>query len=141
MSVRQISPVPHKVIGVAVIWNQQGEILIDRRLPYGKMAGLWEFPGGKVEPGETIAACIQREIQEELGIKVDVGEHLITVDHTYTDLQVTLTVHYCQHREGIPQPIECEQLRWVKPEELNNFTFPEANIEIIAAIQQRESGR
>lgn len=130
--------IPHKIIGVAVIWNDQKEILIDRRLPGGKMGGLWEFPGGKVEPGETIPDCIQREIKEELGIKVEVGEHLITIDHTYTDFRVTLAVHYCRHVEGVPQPIECEQVCWVKPAELNDFTFPDANQQIIQAILERE---
>ncbi|MHC5826590.1 MAG: NUDIX domain-containing protein, partial [Nostoc sp.] len=71
---------PHKIIGVAVIWNDQKQILIDRRRPEGMMGGLWEFPGGKIEPGETISECIQREISEELGIVIEVGEHLITID-------------------------------------------------------------
>lgn len=139
MSTTQNKPVPHKIIGVAVIWNDQRDILIDRRLTGGTMGGLWEFPGGKLEPGETIEACIQREIQEELGIKVDVGEHLITIDHTYTDIRVTLTVHYCYHSAGIPQAIECEQVQWVKLAELDNFTFPAANTQIITAIKQREA--
>jgi 8-oxo-dGTP diphosphatase len=69
---------PHKIIGVAVIWNDQEQILIDRRRPQGAMGGLWEFPGGKIELGETIQECIQREIAEELGIVIEVGEHLIT---------------------------------------------------------------
>ncbi|MGM3305893.1 8-oxo-dGTP diphosphatase MutT [Anabaena sp. WFMT] len=130
------SPVPHKIIGVAVIWNDQKQILIDRRLPQGTMGGLWEFPGGKIEHGETIQECIKREIYEELGIEIMVGEHLITINHTYTHLQVTLTVHHCQHLQGIPQAIECAEIRWVNLNELDQFTFPEANIEIIAALQK-----
>jgi 8-oxo-dGTP pyrophosphatase MutT (NUDIX family) len=66
-------PLPHKHIGVAVIWNDQDEILIDRRKQEGLLGGLWEFPGGKIEPEETVEACIRREIQEELGIQVEVG--------------------------------------------------------------------
>ena len=76
--------VPHKIIGVAVIWNDKEEILIDRRRSGGIMGGLWEFPGGKVEPSETVEDCIKREIYEELGIEIEVGKHLITIDHTYT---------------------------------------------------------
>lgn len=78
------APIPRKQIGVAVIWNDRGQILIDRRRQEGLLGGLWEFPGGKLEPGETVEACIQREIREELGIEIEVGEHLITIEHTYT---------------------------------------------------------
>ncbi len=127
---------PHKIIGVAVIWNDQEQILIDRRRPEGVMGGLWEFPGGKVEPGETIKECIQREIYEELGIVIEVGEHLITIDHTYTDLRVTLTVHHCRHVTGVPQLLECDEIRWVDLEELEQFAFPKANFQIIAALKQ-----
>jgi 8-oxo-dGTP diphosphatase len=134
------SPIPHKFIGVAVIWNDQGKILIDRRRLEGLMGGLWEFPGGKIEPGETVEQCIQREIQEELGIGIEVGEHLITIDHTYTQLRVTLTVHHCRHITGIPQPIECDEIRWITLDEIDHFTFPKANSQIIAALMKREQG-
>lgn len=131
------SPVSHKSIGVAVIWNDQGQILIDRRPESGLLGGLWEFPGGKVEPGETIAACIQREIQEELAIEIAVGDHLITVDHTYTHFRVTLHVHHCRYLRGEPQPIGCEAIRWVTLPEIEQFPFPKANLQIIAALQQQ----
>jgi 8-oxo-dGTP diphosphatase len=131
-------PVPHKIIGVAVIWNDQKQILIDRRRKEGAMGGLWEFPGGKIEPGETVPECIQREIQEELGIGIEVGEHLITIDHTYTQLRVTLTVHHCRHLTGTPQPLECDEIRWVSLDELDLFTFPQANSQIIAALREWE---
>jgi 8-oxo-dGTP diphosphatase len=126
---------PHKIIGVAVIWNEHQQILIDRRRPEGAMGGLWEFPGGKVESGETVEECIKREIYEELGIFVAVGEHLITIDHTYTHLRVTLTVHHCRLLSGIPQPLECDEVLWVSLDELEQFTFPQANTQIIAALK------
>jgi len=131
-----ISPLPHKIIGVAVISNEQGQILIDRRRPEGAMGGLWEFPGGKIEKGETVEECIKREINEELGILIEVGKHLITIDHTYTHLRVTLTVHHCRHLTGVPQPLECDEIRWVSLDELNQFAFPQANIQIIAALRE-----
>lgn len=127
---------PHKIIGVAVIGNDLGEILIDRRRHEGVMGGLWEFPGGKVELGETIEECIKREIYEELGIEIEVGKHLLTINHTYTHLQVTLTVHSCHHLRGVPQPIECDEVRWVSLDEIEQFTFPEANTQIIAALKK-----
>ncbi|MBH8564276.1 8-oxo-dGTP diphosphatase MutT [Nostoc sp. CENA67] len=136
---------PHKIIGVAVIWNDQGQILIDRRRLEGVMGGLWEFPGGKIEPGETVQECIQREIYEELGIEIEVREHLITIDHTYTHLRVTLTVHQCRLIAGIPQPLECDEVRWVNLDELEQFAFPQANSQIIEALkdmgEMREMGR
>lgn len=128
-------PLPHKIIGVAVIWNDRGQILIDRRRPEGLMGGLWEFPGGKVEPGETIEACIKREILEELGIAIEVGDHLITIHHTYSLFHVTLNVYHSRHKSGEPQPIECDEIRWVTVDELDRYEFPSANIHIINALR------
>lgn len=130
------TPIPRKQIGVAVIWNEQGQILIDRRRQDGLLGGLWEFPGGKLEPGETVEDCIRREILEELGIEIEVGEHLITIEHTYTHFHVTLNVHHCRHLSGEPQPIECDEVRWVDLQELEQFPFPKANVTIIEALHQ-----
>ncbi len=133
------APVPHKQIGVAVIWNDRGQILIDRRKPDGLLGGLWEFPGGKVEGEETIAACIQREIREELGIEIAVGDRLVVVDHTYSHFRVTLNVHHCQYLSGEPQAIECDEIRWVTLAELDQFPFPKANLQIIEALRQGDA--
>ena len=129
------APLPHKLIGVAVVWNEQGQILIDRRPQKGLLGGLWEFPGGKIEPGETVGACIRRELQEELAIEVEVGDRLMTIDHTYTHFKVTLNVFHCRHTGGEPQPIECDEIRWVKVSELEQFPFPKANSQIIDALK------
>lgn len=133
------APLPHKIIGVAVIWNDQGQILIDRRRQEGLLGGLWEFPGGKLEPQETIEACIQREIREELGIEIEVGDRLIVVDHTYSHFRVSLNVHHCRHLTGEPQPIECDEVRWVSLAEIDQFPFPKANEQIIAALRESQS--
>ena len=130
------APIPRKMIGVAVIWNDAGQILIDRRKPNGLLGGLWEFPGGKVELGETIPACIQREIQEELGIEIEVGDRLIIIDHTYSHFHVTLNVHHCKHLSGEPQAIECDEIRWVELADLDSYPFPKANLQIIEALRQ-----
>lgn len=131
-------PIPHKLIGVAVIWNEQGQILIDKRPQSGLLGGLWEFPGGKLEPNETLAQCVVREIQEELGIEIEVLEHFMTLDHAYTHFKVTLSVHHCRHVSGEPQPIECDEVKWVTLDELDQYPFPTANQKIIAAL--RENG-
>jgi A/G-specific adenine glycosylase len=130
------APLPHKHIGVAVIWNDQDQLLIDRRKQEGLLGGLWEFPGGKIEPDETVEGCIRREIQEELGIQVEVGDQLTTVTHTYSHFKVTLNVHHCTHVSGEPQPIECDEIRWVTMDEIEQFPFPKANIHIIEALKQ-----
>ncbi|MBD2328148.1 A/G-specific adenine glycosylase [Alkalinema sp. FACHB-956] len=130
------APLPHKIIGVAVIWDDQGNILIDRRKQEGLLGGLWEFPGGKVEPNESIQDCIQREIREELGIEIAVGEELITVDHAYTHFKVTLHVHHCRHVSGEPQTIECDEVNWVTLETIDQYPFPKANVQIIEALRQ-----
>lgn len=129
------APLPHKLIGVAVVWNEAGQILIDRRPQKGLLGGLWEFPGGKIEPGETVEDCIRRELQEELAIDVEVGDRLTTIDHTYTHFKVTLNVFHCRHVGGQPQPIECDEVRWVEVAELEQFPFPKANSQIIDAIK------
>ncbi|MFB2923907.1 MULTISPECIES: 8-oxo-dGTP diphosphatase MutT [Aerosakkonema] len=126
---------PHKFIGVAVIWNDRGQILIDKRRQGGLMGGLWEFPGGKIEPGETVEECIKREIWEELGIEIQVGDRLMAIDHIYSQFAVTLTVHHCRHTNGEPQPLECDEVRWVTLDELDLYTFPEANFQIINALR------
>ncbi len=137
LPMREVSaPIPHKNIGVAVIWNDSGEILIDRRKQSGLLGGLWEFPGGKQEAGETLEACIQREILEELAIAIEVGEHLITIDHAYTHFRVTLNVYHCRLISGEPQAIECDEIRWVTLDEIDKFPFPAANVKIIEALRQ-----
>ena len=130
------SPLPHKRIGVAVIRNDRGQILIDRRPTNGLLGGLWEFPGGKIEPNETVQECIKREILEELAIEIEVGEHLITIDHVYSHFRVTLNVHYCRYLGGEPQPLACDEIRWVTLEEIDQFPFPKANSRIIAALRE-----
>jgi A/G-specific adenine glycosylase len=129
------APIPHKHIGVAVIWNDQGQVLIDRRKQEGLLGGLWEFPGGKIEPGETVEDCVRREIQEELGITIAVGDLLCTVTHTYSHFKVTLNVHHCTHLSGEPQPIECDEVRWVSLDQIEEYPFPKANIQIIEALK------
>ncbi|WP_310482644.1 8-oxo-dGTP diphosphatase MutT [Chamaesiphon sp. VAR_48_metabat_403] len=131
---------PHKQIGVALIWNPARQILIDKRKAGGTMGGLWEFPGGKIEPGETVAECIVREIREELAIEISVGEHLITIEHTYPAFQITLIVHHCQHIGGIPQSIESDEIRWVNVNDLASYQFPAANLAIIHAIESGVNG-
>jgi 8-oxo-dGTP diphosphatase/A/G-specific adenine glycosylase len=124
-----------KQIGVAVIRDDRDLILIDRRLAKGLLGGFWEFPGGKIEGNETVQECIKREILEEIGIDIAVDSHLITIDHTYSHFRVNLQVYNCRYLSGQARAIECEEIRWVTIEELDNYTFPSANQEIIRALK------
>jgi A/G-specific adenine glycosylase len=130
------APIPQKQIGVGVVWNRAGEILIDRRKAEGLLGGLWEFPGGKIEAGETPEDCIRRELQEELAIEVEVGPHLMTVNHAYTHFKVALQVYHCLHVGGEPRAIACDEIRWVTLAEMDQFPFPKANTTIIEALRQ-----
>ncbi len=130
-------PVPHKRIGVAVITDNQGNILIDRRKQEGLLGGLWEFPGGKIEPDETVEECVKREIKEELDIEIEVGDRLITIEHAYTHFKVTLNVFNCKHLSGDPQPLESDEVKWVTLDEIDQYPFPKANSQIIEAIKEQ----
>ena len=126
--------IPFQVIGVGVVMNEAGEVLIDQRLNEGLLGGLWEFPGGKQEPDELIPATICRELREELAIEVSVDHKLITVDHAYSHKKLRFEVHLCRWVSGDPQPLASQQVRWVKPSELADYPFPAANVRIIAAL-------
>ena len=132
-------PLPFQVIGVGVVLNTAGEVLIDQRLEEGLLGGMWEFPGGKQEEGETIETCIARELKEELGIAVTIRDELITVDHAYSHKKLRFVVHLCDWVSGTPQPLASQQVRWVRPDDLKNYPFPAANAKIIAALLGRLS--
>ncbi len=130
-------PVPFQVIGIGVVLNDAGEVLIDQRLEEGLLGGLWEFPGGKQEPEEPITATIARELLEELAIVVEVGDELITIDHAYSHRRLRFVVHLCRWLDGEPRPLASQQVRWVAPNRLAEFPFPAANARIIAALHER----
>ncbi len=127
-------PVPHYHIGVGVVWKD-GKILIDRRKPNGLLGGLWEFPGGKQQNGETLPACVRREVLEELGVKIKVGKAIMSIDHAYSHFKITLHVYECRYLSGCPQAIECTAWKWVSPKELGRYPFPAANQKIIARLK------
>ena len=135
--VEERKPLPFQVIGIGVVINAAGEVLIDQRLEEGLLGGMWEFPGGKQEPGEAIEACIAREFMEELGIVISVGEELITVEHAYSHKKLRFVVHLCSLISGEPQPLASQQVRWVRLDQLKDYLFPAANARMIEALLQR----
>lgn len=110
-------PVPHRAVAAAVL-RRAGRILIGRRPQDKLLGGLWEFPGGKQEPGEGLKACLRRELREELGVGVLVGAPLGVFDHAYTHFSVRVHAFECTLAAGEPQPLEHSQLAWVKPSEM-----------------------
>ncbi len=124
---------PHYHIGAGVIWHR-GKILISQRPLDGLLGGLWEFPGGKQELGESIQKTVRREILEELGIRVKVGAKIAEVDHAYSHFKITLHAHDCAYQSGQVQSLGVMDWRWVRPKELQRFAFPAANQPIIAKL-------
>lgn len=124
---------PHFHVVVGIIWNR-GKILIDQRPKKGLLGGLWEFPGGKQEPGETLEECLVREIREEMKIKIRVQGPFLTVQHAYSHFKITLHSFQCQYLSGEPEPKKAIDWRWVAPKELNEYAFPKANKKILDAL-------
>jgi 8-oxo-dGTP diphosphatase len=131
--------VPKKRVHVAVgvISDGAKNILVARRAEYLHQGGLWEFPGGKVESGESVRDALQRELVEELAIHVVASEPLLTIAHDYHDKAVLLDVWWVSSFQGEPHGREGQPLRWVDVRELKLLDFPAANVPIIAAVEQK----
>jgi A/G-specific adenine glycosylase len=128
---------PHVHIVVGLVWNGD-RLLIDRRLESGLLGGLWEFPGGKVEEGESYEQTAAREIKEELGVDVEVVSHFMSLNHAYTHFSITLHAYTCRYLAGSPQAVHCAEWRWVRKDELSLFAFPRANGRVIAKLLAAE---
>ncbi|HEX9654024.1 MAG TPA: A/G-specific adenine glycosylase [bacterium] len=124
---------PHYNVVIGIIWKK-GKILIDRRPEEGLLGGLWEFPGGKQELGETLEECLEREIREDMHIKIRVQGPFLTVPHAYTHFKITLHSFQCQHLEGEPRPKKAIEWRWVEPDDMRKYAFPKANKIIMEAL-------
>ncbi len=124
----------HLVVGAAVTINESGEILIAQRRATDSQAGLWEFPGGKKEQGETIQECIKRELKEELNIDIKVGELLKIVEHDYANFTIELYTYFAKITGGKPSAIECADFAWVSKNDLKNYSFSGADNKIVDAL-------
>lgn len=129
---------PHYDVTAGLIWNGQGQLLITQRPLNGLLGGLWEFPGGKLEAGESLAECLKRELREELAIEVEVGELYTRVRHGFTHLKITLHAFTCRHLSGEPQALGVRAWAWVRPDELTTYSFGKADRQIIAEMQARK---
>jgi mutator protein MutT len=127
--------VPTLLTIVAAIIRRDDQILITKRPDNVHLAGLWEFPGGKVESGESLPAALEREIREELGVEITVDREYFSVEHEYPEKSVHLHFFDCTILRGEPQPLEVADLRWVKAAELDDFEFPPADVELIRRLR------
>ena len=128
---------PHYDVTAAVIWREPGVFLIAQRNAEGLLGGLWEFPGGKVEPGESLEDCLRREILEELGVRIRVGERLTVVRHAYSHFRITLHAFHAWMEGGEPEPraIGCAAWRWIRLDEAASLAFSAADLRILDALR------
>lgn len=126
---------PHHTVTAAVIWLDS-KVLMAQRPPQGLLGGLWEFPGGKLEPGEALASCLQREIREELDVKINVGASLGVYRHAYTHFRVTLHAFACTLAEDAqPKPLEHAALAWIAPQALPGYPMGKIDRQIARRIE------
>ena len=123
-------------IALALIWRR-GCLLLARRLPDAHLGGCWEFPGGKIGPGETAWECARREAMEELGVTCEPLEVLPAIEHHYPDRCVRLIPVACRYEGGPPRAVQAAEWRWVHPSQLGAYSMPEAN----AALVRRLAGK
>lgn len=123
-------------VAVGVIINDRQEILIAKRHQHLHQGGKWEFPGGKVEQGETVQQALIRELKEEVALNVQQTQDLMIITHDYAEKQVKLDVHWVTDFNGNAFGVEGQEIAWVAPTQLKDYRFPEANKPIIDKILQ-----
>lgn len=123
------SAVPHYTVTAAIIWRE-GEVLLAKRPSKGLLGGMWEFPGGKVEKDETLQAGLMREIREELGAEIRVGDLIGIYQHAYTHFRITLHAFQCEVTSGKLIPIEAAALAWIHPAELKAYPMGKVDRQI-----------
>jgi len=124
------------LVAAVALFDEDGRVLLAQR-PEGKsMAGLWEFPGGKMEAGETPEATLKREMREELGINIcdNCAAPLTFVSHAYADFHLLMMLYVCRKWDGIPTPLEGQKLTWKFPKEMAALPMPPADLPLVAAL-------
>jgi mutator protein MutT len=121
-------------VSAALIFHN-GKLLITQRHAKSHLGGLWEFPGGKREAGETFEQCLVREIREELGVEISVGELFGEVSHAYPEKSVRLKFFICKLLSGEPQPLDCAAVKWIDLSELSAHEFPAADARLLEKLK------
>ena len=123
------------VVGAVVV--RDGLVLCAKRGPHGALAGLWEFPGGKVEAGESPRDALAREIAEELDCSVRIGSEITTTTYDYPFAQITLTTYWAELEFGEPTPTEHAELSWLAPDDLSTIEWAPADVPAVQAVTER----
>ena len=121
-------------VAVGIVYNSENEILIAKRLLDKHLGGYWEFPGGKIEADESTFAALKREFKEEVNIELISANPLTEIEFTYPEKQVRLDVWKIDKYQGIAQGLEGQELRWVQLQDLESYSFPEANKSIFVHL-------
>ncbi|MNC85464.1 CTP pyrophosphohydrolase [compost metagenome] len=129
---------PHRVVVVAAVVERDGAFLVTRRQPGVHLEGLWEFPGGKIDPDETHADALRREIREELDADVEVLDLALATSHAYPGRTVILYFYRCA-LSGSPRPLLGQEMKWVRREDLDALAFPPADEELIRMLRDSRS--
>ena len=128
-----------KLIEVAAgLVFRQGQLLIAQRPAEAHLGGLWEFPGGKREPAESFEECLRRELMEELGIEVEVGDEIERLTHEYPGKAVHLRFFHCRWLRHEPRALGCPDFRWVTAAQLADYEFPAADARLLARLRSEE---
>jgi 8-oxo-dGTP diphosphatase len=138
-STRSDSAPPPVITVLAAIVDRNGRLLLSKRLRGTHLEGLWEFPGGKCEPGETHEACLARELFEELGVRATIGPEVFATEHAYDDRTVRLHFRRCEI-EGDPRPMLGQLLQWAPRASLGQLEFPPADAELVSMLSAEPSG-
>lgn len=125
------------IVVAAAVVERDGRVLVTRRQPGVHLEGLWEFPGGKCEAGETLGACLRREMREELDVEVTIGAELYSVSHDYPDRRIELHFLSCELL-GEPVPRMGQALRWAARADLDPDEFPPADADLVRRLRQPE---
>lgn len=133
------APTPHYDVAAGIVRDARDRILIAQRPLEGLLGGLWEFPGGKQEPEESLPDCLARELREELGISVEVGSLFTVVKHAFTHFKITLHAFECRYIEGQdePQKLGVHDWAWITEDDFDRYSFGKADREVIRALRQR----
>lgn len=134
---KQKKALPHHDIAVALVWREDGRLLIQRRPPEGLLGGLWEFPGGKVEAGESMGEAAVRETREETGLEIRIRRPAGSVHHAYSHFRITLHAFHADVVGGELRTDGPEPRTWIEPDELADYAFPTANRRIIDGLDAR----
>jgi 8-oxo-dGTP diphosphatase len=132
-----LKPKPVVLVVAVALVDADGRVLLTQRPPGKKLAGMWEFPGGKVEANETPEAALLRELREELGLDISAAclAPFTFASHSYDDFHLLMPLYAARNWKGIPEPREGQELAWVRPNRMSDYPMPPADIPLVAALR------